>query len=308
MSEVALWHNHTYVSIVSSVVAFFLISGGFVYYMQNRDARWMAVWAAMKSWVITSPIAFFFAALPTPWPLVFTVLLAILGAKTFFQMTGMYHRSWFVWATYFFIIVQGYSIFRGYDRFFNVMPMFYFVAIALIPILRNSTSQMIQYIALSLMNFILFGWGFMHIGRIVMWSGGPLAVLYITILCELCETSNYTITRLFGRHKPLQNITTRFSLEGFVGALILTVLTAWGIRTMLPLHTEPYWIAAGLSVAVFGRFGGLLLTVIRRDLGIKESGTFIIGRDDILARIDKPLFAAPFFYFAYLILDGTIRL
>ncbi len=308
MSEVALWHNHQYVSIVTSLVAFFLVVGALVYFMQMRDPKWIGVWAALKSWVITSPFAVFFAALPMPWPLAFTVLIAIVGAKTFFQMTGMYHRSWFVWATYFFIIVQGYSIYRAYDRFFNIMPMVYFVAVGLIPILRNSTAQMIQYIALSLMNFILFGWGFMHIGRIVLWSGGPLIILYIVILCEFCESTNYVLTRLIGRHKPLQNITTRFSLEGFAGSLILTLLLAWGIRHMMPLYTERYWIMAGLAVAVAGRIGGLLLSVIRRDLGIKESGIFIIGRDDILARIDKPLFAAPVFYFAYLILDGTIRI
>jgi phosphatidate cytidylyltransferase len=282
--------------------------GAIVYYMQSRDPKWISIWAGLKSWVITSPFALVFAALPTPWPLVFIVILAIVGSKTFFQMTGMYHRSWFVWATYFFILVQGYSIYRGYDRFFNIMPMIYFVAVALIPILRNSHAQMIQYIALSLMNFILMGWGFMHLGRIVLWQNGPLIALYITILYEFCETVNYIFTRLWGHHKPLQNITTRFSVEGFIGSLVLTLLLAWGIRHMMPLHTEPYWIMAGLAVAVAGRIGGLLLTVIRRDLGIKESGIFIIGRDDILARIDKPLFAAPVFYFAYLILDGTIRL
>lgn len=307
MTEIALWHNHQYVSVVSSLVAFFLVVGAIVFILQTRDPKWIGVWAALKSWVITSPLAVFFAALPAPWPLAFIVLVAITGAKTFFQMTGMYHRSWFVWATYAFIILQGYSIYRGYDRFFNTMPMLYFAAVSLIPILRNSTAQMIQYIALSLMNFIFFGWGFMHLGRIVLWPGGPLTTLYIVLLCEFCETANYTITRLWGRHKPLQNVTSRFSIEGFVGSMLLTLLLAWGLRLMMPHHEDAYWIAAGLAVAISGRVGGLLLTVIRRDLGIKESGIFIIGRDDILARIDKPLFAAPVFYFAYLILDGTIR-
>jgi phosphatidate cytidylyltransferase len=310
MNEVALWHNTQYVSIVTCVVLFFLVGGGFVYIMQLRDSKWIAVWAAMKSWVVTSPLAFFFAALPTPWPLVFVCGVAILGAKTFFQMTGMYHRSWFIWTTYIFILVQGFSIYRGYDRFFNIMPMIYFVAVALIPIFRNSATQMIQYMALSLMNFILMGWGFMHLGRIVLWSGGPLIALYILILCETCETANYTITRLWGKHKPLEHITTRSSIEGFVGSLAITVLLAWGIRHMLPhgARSEHYWIAAAFSVAVVGRIGGILLTVIRRDLGIKDSGIFIIGRDDILARIDAPILATPAFYFIYLILDGTIHI
>jgi phosphatidate cytidylyltransferase len=307
-NEIALWHNPEYVSVVTSVAAFFIIFGIVVYYLQTKNPKWIGVWAAIKSWVITSPIVFFFAALPTPWPLIFICVVAISGAKTFYQMTGMYHRSWFVWATYFFLILQGYSIYRGYDRFYNIMPMVFFICLTLIPILRNSATHMIQYMALALLNFIFMGWGFMHLGRMVLWSGGPLIVLFLVILFEFCESANYTITRAFGTHKPLDKITMRFSIEGFLISTALTILLAWGLRYMLPHHTEPYWLLGGLSVSIFGRIGGLLLTVIRRDLGIKESGIFIIGRDDILSRMDKAMFAAPAFYFGYLILEGTIQL
>lgn len=308
MNEIGLWENRIYVQTVTSVLAFFFIFGGLAYFLQRRDPRWIGVWAGIKSWVFTSPLVFFFAALPEPWPLLFILATAILGAKTFFRMTGMYHRSWFVWLTYIFICIQGYSIYRGHDRFFNTMPMLFLAFACLVPIVRNSYTHMIQYIALSLINFIIMGWGFMHLGRIVLWEGGPLIALYLMILFEFCEASNYSINRSFGHTKPISNITTRFSLEGFLGSIFLTTLLAWGLRGMLPDRSEPYWIAAGLTVSIVGRLGGLTLSTIRRDLNVKESGTFIIGRDDILTRIDKPIFAAPVFYFVFLILQGVIRL
>jgi phosphatidate cytidylyltransferase len=305
MNDTPLWQNSVYVWSVTSVVLFFFIFGGIVYFLQMKNPKWIGVWASIKSWVITSPLVFLFAGLPTPWPLLFIVFTAIFGAKTFFRMTGMYHRSWFVWLVYIFIMLQGYIIYRGYDRFFNVMPMIFFGAACMIPILRNNYVQMIQYVALSLINFILMGWAFMHFGRIVLWPGGPLMALYLTILFEFCESSNYALNRAFGRTKPLERITTRFSVQGFFGSIVLTILLAWGIRRMLPHHTEPYWLAAALSVSVVGRIGGLVLSVIRRDLNVKESGVFIIGRDDILARIGKTVFAVPVFYFAYLMLQGV---
>ncbi len=308
MIDQALWRSEFYVRTVTSVVIFFFIVGAIVYILQRKNPRWISVWASIKSWVITSPVIFFFAALHSPWPFIFIVIVAILGAKTFFRMTGMYHRSWFVWLTYVFLLLQGYSIYEGHDRFFNNMPMIFLATATLIPILRNSYTQMIQYIALSLINFIIMGWGFMHLARIVMLENGPLIVLYLTILSEFNEATNYALTRSIGHHKPFSNITSRFSVEGFVGSLILTMLLAWGLRYMLPDRSEPYWIAAGLCVAVFGRLGGLTLSMIRRDLNIKESGIFIIGRDDILSRIDKPMFAAPAFYYAFLLLNGTYTL
>lgn len=308
MTENALWRSEFYVQTVTGIVVFFFIVGGIVYFLQKKNPKWIAVWASIKSWVITCPFIFFFAALHAPWPLVFIVLIAIYGAKTFFRMTGMYHRSWFVWLSYVFIVLQGYFLYRGYDQFFNIMPMIFLAAATLIPITRNSYSQMIQYIALSLINFIIMGWGFMHMGRIVLWEGGPLIVLYLTILFEFCESANYGLTRMVGKHKPFNNISARFSLEGFFGALVLTLILAWGLRYMLPDRSEAYWVAAGLCVAIFGRLGGLTLSMIRRDLNIKETGIFIIGRDDILSRIDKPMFAAPVFYYVYLLLSGSISL
>ena len=304
-SSSALWHNPTYVSTVTSVVAFFVIIGAVVYYMQLRNPKWIGVWASIKSWVINSPVIFFFAALPAPWPLVFITLVAISGSKTFYQMTGMYHRSFFVWITYLFLILQGYFIFHGHSEVYNIMPMLFFACIVLIPIFRNSAVHMIQYMALALMNFILIGWGFMYLARLVLWPDGPLLVLHLAILFEFCESCNYTITRAFGTHKPFQAITTRFSIEGFLVSAALTILLAWGLRFMLPYHTQPYWLLSGITVAIFGRIGGLLLSVIRRDLGIKESGIFIIGRDDIISRLDKAMFAAPAFYFGYWLLSSV---
>ncbi|MEQ1665492.1 MAG: phosphatidate cytidylyltransferase [Bdellovibrionales bacterium] len=308
MNDSALWHNEFYVKTVTLVTLFFFLVGGITFVLQKKNPKWIGVWASIKSWVITSPVVFFCAALPSPWPLVLLVFAAIFGAKTFFQMTGMYHRSWYVWLTYVFMGIQGYSIYRGYDRFFHVMPMLFLMLLTLIPILRNSYSHMIQYLALSLINFIILGWGFMHLGRIIMWPGGSLIVVYLIVLFEFCESCNYAITSACGSTKPLSNITTRFSLEGFLGSIFLTTLLAWGLRYMLPHRTEGYWIAAGLSVSILGRLGGLMLSTIRRDLNIKDTGIFIIGRDDILAQIDKPIFAVPVFYFVYLILQGNLTL
>ena len=308
MTTAALWENQYYVRTATSIVIFFFIVGGFSYFMQRKNPKWIGVWASIKSWVFTSPIVFLSVAFPQPWPLVFVVAIAILGAKTFFRMTGMYHRSWFVWLTYLFILVQGYSIYRGFDRFYNVMPMFFLAVTTLIPIFRNSYTHMIQYIALSLINFIIVGWGFMHFGRIVLWEGGALIALYLYVLLEFCETSNYVINHAFGNTKPLANITSRFSIEGFVASIFLTTALAWVLRSMLPDRSEPYWLAAGLCVSVVGRLGGLALSIIRRDLNVKESGTFIIGRDDILSRIDKPMFAAPAFYFIFLFLQGAFKI
>ena len=62
------------------------------------------------------------------------------------------------------------------------------------------------------------------------------------------------------------------------------------------MRTEPYWIASGLIAVFFGSLGDVTMAVIRRDLGIKDTGAFILGRSDFLSRLDRLIFVAPIFY------------
>ena len=65
------------------------------------------------------------------------------------------------------------------------------------------------------------------------------------------------------------------------------------------VQEEPYWMAAALIACFFGKAGDILISVVRKDLGIKDSGLFILGRDDTLARMEKYIFAAPVFYYTF---------
>ena len=156
MSEMSMWNDPRFVRLAIHVMVFIVAIGLPLYVVQRSNQKWIGAWASVKSWFIAAPILFVGAALPGKWPFVLVVMAAIYGSKTFFRMTGMYHRSWFVWLSYATIILQGYLIFNGYHELFNLMPMLFFLALVFIPILRNSATHMVQYVALSLMNFIFF--------------------------------------------------------------------------------------------------------------------------------------------------------
>lgn len=308
MIEAGLWNDKLYVETVSIITAFLVVMGALLFYMKMKNPKWITAWLSLKSWVFATPFVFLFAGLPEPWPFIGTILAAVFGAKTFYRMTGMYHRTWFVLVTYALIWVQGYLVYNDYDRFFNILPMAFFLILTLVPIIKNSSTQMIQFLALSLMSFIFFGWSFLHVGRMVVWDQGIYLIIYLFILSEINETAYFAGGRIFGRHKMLQNISSRFTVEGFIFSVLITVLIGWGLRRMLPDRSEVYWLTASLAIAVIGRVGSLLMSGIRRDLGVKESSVFIIGRDDILGRIDKIMFAAPVIFYVYQFLQGRVAL
>lgn len=306
MLDVSLWNSPMYRETVFVVLAFIFIIALFLFFLKSKSAHFMAAWASVKSWLITAPIILMAFGLPKPWPMVFLVLVSIYAAKLFFQMTGMYHRSWYVWLCYIGQITMGYLIYTSNKELYNLMPMIFLGTLALIPLLRNSAKQMVQYIALTLMAFIFFGWSFLHLGWLLHLDKGIYVILYLYIISELTENASMAGNRLFGKHKIFNNISNRFSVEGAFFGIFIAFLSAWGLRHLLPIRTEPYWIAVALIASFAGRFGALFISIIRKDLGLKDTGVFILGRGDIIDRLDKLIFIGPIFYYVYLYLKDSV--
>lgn len=303
MSDIALWHDRIFQQTAGLILGFLALSSLMVFVLRKRFSHFMAGWASLKSWIFIAPLLLGMIALPAPWPLVFLALIGIASAKKFFQMVGIYHRSWFIWVTYIFIGGLGYLVYYDDLEIYNLSPMIFLGTISLIPLIRNSATNMIQYLALSLLGFIFWGWSFMHLGLLLMMERGAFVVIYLYLLTEVSDFAALAGNRLFGKHKPFDRISHRVSLEGIVFSILISLLLAWGMRHLLPDRSEKFWIAAGLTAAIVGRLGGLILSVIRRDLGIKSSGVFIFGRDDILSRTDKLIFVGPIYYYTFLYLQ-----
>ncbi len=293
----SLWQDPLYRETALLVVGVLFAVGFGLFFVRHKNTHTAASWASLKSWLFAAPVLLVFCALPSPWPLVVLTVIAMLGAKIFFQMMGMYHRSNFVWATYLGLIGLAVTIHLDYREIYNLAPMIFLGAICLIPILRNSAKQMIQYVCLTLMCFSFLGWAFMHLGWIWQLERGPFMVLYLIILTEVCDNLYLTLSRNVGKVKLFSRISPKRNLEAGMIAFALTLILAWGLRHLLPDRTELFWIAAGLVAALGGSLGDLVLSVIRRDLGIKDVGPFIIGRGDLLTIMDRMIFVAPIFYY-----------
>jgi phosphatidate cytidylyltransferase len=293
----ALWSDPLYRQTVYLVVGVLTIVGLGLFPFRNKNPHAQAHWASLKSWLFAAPVLMGLCGLPPPWPLIILCLVAINGAKIFFQMMGMYHRSNFVWLTYVGIILLAIAIHYDLIALFNLAPMIFLGAICMIPILRNSPKQMVQYLSLTLMCFSFLGWAFMHLGWIWKLERGPYMVIYLIILTEVCDNMYLLLSRHFGKIKPFSRISPKRNLEAGLIAFSLTIGLAWALRHLLPVRSEVFWVASGIVAALGGSLGDLVLSVIRRDLGIKDVGPFIIGRGDLLTIMDRMIFVAPIFYY-----------
>jgi len=292
------WSDPIYTNTAMLVVAAIFIVGVVLYPFRNRHPAVMAAWASIKSWIFAAPILFILVGLPDPWPLVGITAATIFCAKEFFQITGMYHRSMFVWLVYFGIITQALCIYMDYTILYDRMPMIMAGLIMMVPLVRNNYKFMVQYTALSAFNFIFMGWGMLHMGRILLLPQGHLHLIYMILLSEAADNIALGAGRAVGRTKILDKISHRRTFEGAVVSFVFTLGIAYALRNMFFNESELFWIVAGCVAFVSGSLGDLALAVIRRDLGVKDMGVFIWGRGGLLDLMDRMIFVAPIYFYA----------
>ncbi len=272
-------------------------SGLIVFFLRQSNYYFVVSWASIKSWLFFAPGLLVVFGLPQPWPLVFLTLIALLGAKIFFQLMGMYHRNYFVVACYLGILGLGYCISQDREDLYNLIPMMVVGLSCLIPLVRNNYVRMIQYISLTNLAFVFLGWAFLHLGLIMKFPNGFFQLMYLIILTEFCDNTNLALSRTIGRTHLFQRIDQKRTLESTVISGILTLGMAFLMRHLLPDGSDQYWLLSGIVASVGGLFGDLVMTVIRKDAGIKVVGAFILGRGDFLRRMDRLIFVAPIYYY-----------
>lgn len=273
--------------------------GFLLFFARNKDIFYQTSWSSVLSWFYVLPVIFILFGLPEPWPLLGLTFFSIYASKTFYQMVGMYHRHWFVTVNYLLIFLTSYII--GYRieflNLFYALPMLGLFLFLLIPIFRNNFEHMVQYTSLALICYSLFGWFYLH-GALVLYSPQGLYVLiYLYVLSELSVAVCSSLSLKFGRFNLRNKINSKIKLEGFIVSTLITLLAAWGWRRMLPETSVHAWMSAGLIAVLFSIIGDWTLSIIRKDLGIKDHGVFIIGRGDILSRVSKVIFVFPVYIY-----------
>lgn len=279
------------------VLSFLFASGILMYILRKKNPYFVRAWASIKSWLVAAPVLFLLLGTPEPWPLVVLTALAITGAKIFFQMMGMFHRSYFVFSTYLCIIALSVCIYYRRLELYNLMPMVLLAICCIIPFIRNNYKKMIQYISLTQLSFIFLGWSFMHLGLIMQLEKGIYQLLYLIFLTEFCDNTNMALGKFIGKKGFIENINTTRTIESTTVSIALTLVLAFVMRYLLPDNSEKYWLASGLIASFAGLAGDMIMTVVRKDLGIRDLGEFIIGRGDFLQRMDRLIFVAPVYYY-----------
>ncbi|MCC6462767.1 MAG: phosphatidate cytidylyltransferase [Saprospiraceae bacterium] len=118
------------------------------------------------------------------------------------------------------------------------------------------------------------------------------------------DTLAYLIGSRFGKTKLFERISPKKTWEGTLGGGLCTVLIAWGLAQYSGAYSTAQWLALGVVISIFGNLGDLIESMLKRSVGVKDSGSLFPGHGGFLDRFDAFLFMLPFAWAVVTLLGG----
>lgn len=124
----------------------------------------------------------------------------------------------------------------------------------------------------------------------------PLFFVGFLMLILASDSGAYLAGTAFGKHKLFERISPKKSWEGAIGGLLLSIAFAIGFSYFLPFLSVFEWIGLSVVTVVAGVYGDLVESLLKRNVGAKDSGTLLPGHGGVLDRLDSIILATPFAY------------
>ena len=171
-----------------------------------------------------------------------------------------------------------------------------------------------QRIALTSLAFAFLGVPFAFFALLRLFhdnATGMIALLSMLVVVKMSDTGAYFVGRFFGRTRMTPILSPKKTWEGAIGGIVVAALSscaffAFAAPLMLPenqANANAFWwpatLAYGALLAIAGIVGDLAESLIKRDLGAKDSGRGLPGMGGVLDVLDSPLAAAPIAYLCW---------
>lgn len=234
---------------------------------------------------------------------VLMLVVSMVGTWEFLKMAGVLHRWPQTVLTLLVTAVMSVApmLITGFELlavFFCLVPfLFFFIVLFAIELFRKEEGgDRLQAVSMFFLPLLWIGIPVFMMGWMI-WVNMP-SVLALFIIIWLDDTLAYCAGSLFGRHKLCERISPKKTWEGFLIALVLTVVASVSFRyigffTDAVVWSTLEWMGFALVVVLFGTLGDLVESMIKRSCGVKDSGNILPGHGGILDRFDSVLMAVP---------------
>ena len=258
-----------------------------------------------RSWWVMSGI---FVSATVINPVISYVAFAFLSFAALREMVSMSKnvrdadRRVLFWC-YLAVPVQYYFAYlHWYGQFLVFIPIFMFLWIPFMLVVKGETAEIGRSMSVLPAQLMFCVFGISHLAYLLSLPelpgfrpGGRGLLLFLVFITEMNDVFQFTWGKLFGKYKILPKVSPNKTWEGFIGGVVTTTLAGYFLRFLTPL-TGPQALFVSFVTAIVGFAGDVVVSAIKRDIGVKDTGNLIPGHGGILDRIDSLATTAPFFF------------
>jgi len=250
--------------------------------------------------IVSLPILLAIIYFGTPFHFFLLLEFAIfIGLYEFYRMIEKGGLGCYKWAGIILGILLSAAIFKG--AYINLVIAASVIIIFIIRIFEGNTSDnTFSYVSNTIFGIVYVSFLMSYLG-VIRASGdnGRELIFFVLLITWMGDTTAYYGGKGFGKHKLAPAISPKKTVEGAIIGLIGSIVGAIIAKSWFLDISILNAIAAGILIGVFGQFGDLSESIIKRNLQVKDSGGIIPGHGGILDRVDSLLFSAPVFYYYY---------
>jgi phosphatidate cytidylyltransferase len=224
--------------------------------------------------------------------------------REFVTLTNTRRADHWALALAFFVIlpVHYWLIWAGkYGMYSIFIPVYAFLLLPILAALRGDKDRFLVRIAEVQWALMICVYCASHVPalldlKIPGYEGrNILLIAFLVVVVQSSDVLQYVWGKLFGKRKIAPELSPSKTVEGFVGGILSATLVGALLSWMTPFGV---WGAAGLAfvITIMGFFGGLVMSAIKRDRGVKDWGHMIAGHGGFIDRLDSVVFSAPVFF------------
>jgi phosphatidate cytidylyltransferase len=215
-----------------------------------------------------------------------------------------------LWYTCYALVALSPNLFIGFYRIgagflMLILPILLMFIVPVIEIFRNRPNPVLNlaytwlgmlYIPLTLSCLIILA------NRLsAEFMGIPAMLLGYFLIVWIYDTGAYLFGSRFGKHKFFERISPKKTWEGIIAGVLVALAATTGFSFIVPEVPRAEWFILAGIIIVFGTFGDLFESLIKRSLNLKDSGSILPGHGGILDRFDTVFLSAPFVFLFYII-------
>ncbi len=275
------------------------------------------LWLRLGSWCVLLPLMIGPVLAGREWTIGAVTLLGLLCYREYARATGLFRERLLSAMVVIGILAVNFAALDHWYGFFVALWPLTTCVLAVASIPLDRPAGYVQRVGLAVLGYMLFGAGLAHLGYMANDANyRPLVLLLLTAVA-LNDVAAFTCGKLMGGAKLLPATSPNKTLSGAIGAVVVTASVVALLGSALfggtGMQTWYWLIVFGVLVSVAGQCGDLMLSSIKRDIGIKDMGAVLPGHGGILDRFNSLLLVAPAVfhlvgYFVGFGLDQPVRL